>query len=108
MSFRNGNGTSSHGTRRPMVLLRRLWIVPLSIIVVAAIAYAVAGLQSSTYTAQSTVVVTSAPGPLGQGSSPNAANLASTYAGALPNDPALQAYVAKTSHVNPLGAITAA
>jgi capsular polysaccharide biosynthesis protein len=111
MSFRNGNGAPSRapsvGTKRPMVLLRRLWIVPVSMIVVAAIAYAVAGLQSSTYTAQSTVVVTSAPGPTGFGASSNASNLAATYAGALPNDPALQAYVAKTAHVNPLGAITA-
>jgi capsular polysaccharide biosynthesis protein len=78
-----------------------------SIVVVAAIAYAVAGLQSSTYTAQSTVVVTSAPGPQGSGGSPAASNLAATYAGGLPNDPTLQAYVGKTAHVNPLGAITA-
>lgn len=107
MSFRNGNRVPGRGTRRTMVLLRRVWIVPVSIVVVAAVAYAVAGLQSSTYTAQSTVVVTSAPGPLGAGSSPTATNLASTYAGALPNDPTLQAYVAKTAHVNPLGAIVA-
>ncbi len=70
----------------------------------AAIAYAVAGLQSSTYTAQSNVVVTSAPGPVGS-SSAGASGLASTYAGALPNDPTLQSYVAKTAHVNPLGTI---
>jgi len=94
--------------RRSMVLLRRIWIVPVSIVVVAAIAYGVAGMQSSTYTAQSTVVVSSAPGPQGAGGSPAASNLAATYAGALPNDPTLQAYVAKTAHVNPLGAITAA
>jgi len=90
-----------------MVLLRRIWIVPVSIVVVAAIAYGVAGLQSSTYTAQSTVVVSSAPGPQGAAGSPAAANLASTYAGALPNDPTLQAYVGKTAHVNPLRAIVA-
>jgi capsular polysaccharide biosynthesis protein len=87
-------------------VIRRLWILPVSIAVVAAIAYAVAGLQSSTYTAQSNVVVTSAPGPLGSSSS-NAAGVASTYAGALPNDPVLQAYVARTAHVNPQGAIVA-
>jgi capsular polysaccharide biosynthesis protein len=104
--FGNGNGALSRGTRRLPALVRRIWIVPVSIIVVAAIAYAVAGLQSSTYTAQSTVVVTSAPGPLGQ-TSPAASNLAATYAGALPNDPTLQAYIGKTAHVNPLGAITA-
>ncbi len=118
MSFRNGsmnlgNGTAptsrltSRATPRSLALLRRIWIVPVSVIVVAAIAYAVAGLQSATYTAQSTVVVTSAPGPLGSGSSPAASNLAATYAGALPNDPTLQAYVAKTANVNPLGTIVA-
>jgi capsular polysaccharide biosynthesis protein len=106
-SFRNGNGVHNRTAARWPALLRRIWIVPVSIIVVAAIAYAVAGMQSSTYTAQSTVVVTSAPGPLGSGSSPAASNLASTYAGALPNDPTLQSYVAKTAHVNPLGAIVA-
>jgi capsular polysaccharide biosynthesis protein len=93
--------------RRSMAPLRRLWLVPVSVVVVAALAYAVAGLQSSTYTAQSNVVVTSAPGPLGSGNSPGAAGLASTYAGALPNDPKLLSYVAKTAHVNPLGTISA-
>jgi capsular polysaccharide biosynthesis protein len=97
-----------HSKRRPLGLapLRRLWILPVSILVVAAIAYAVAGLQSASYTAQSNVVVTSAPGPL-SGNTSGAASLASTYAGALPNDPTLQAYVAKTAHVNPLGTILA-
>jgi capsular polysaccharide biosynthesis protein len=96
-------------TRRPLALapLRRLWILPVSIVVVAAIAYAVAGLQTASYTAQSNVVVTSAPGPQAAGSSGSAASLASTYAGALPNDPTLEAYVAKTAHVNPLGTIVA-
>jgi capsular polysaccharide biosynthesis protein len=102
--------TASHrtnGKRRPVAPLRRLWILPVSVIVVAAIAYAVAGVQSATYTAQSNVVVTSAPGPLGSGDSGGAASMASTYAGALPNDPALQAYIARTAHVNPQGAIVA-
>ena len=95
-----------HSKRRSIGLapFRRLWILPVSIVVVAAIAYAVAGLQSSTYTAQSNVVVTSAPGPL-SGNSAGASSLAATYAGGLPNDPTLQAYVAKTAHVNPLGTI---
>jgi uncharacterized protein involved in exopolysaccharide biosynthesis len=43
-------------------VIRRLWILPVSMAIVAALAYAVSGLQSATYTAQSTVVVTSAPG----------------------------------------------
>lgn len=99
--------TRTRRRRRSLTPLRRLWILPVSAVVVAAIAYAVAGLQSATYTAQSNVVVTSAPGPLGSGNSAGAASLASTYAGALPNDPALQAYIAKKAHVNPQGAIVA-
>ncbi|MBV9604679.1 MAG: hypothetical protein JO027_06220 [Solirubrobacterales bacterium] len=91
---------------RSVLPLRRLWIVPVSIVVVAAIAYAVAGLQSATYSAQSAVVVTSASGPVA-GGNPNASNLAATYSGALPNDTTLQSYLAKTAHVKPIGAITA-
>jgi len=115
MSLTTSKRTTSNRTtpmrasrrRRSMAPLRRLWILPVSTVVVAAIAYAVAGLQSSTYTAQSNVVVTSAPGPLGSGNSAGASGLAATYAGALPDDPALQAYVAKTAHVNSQGAIVA-
>jgi capsular polysaccharide biosynthesis protein len=75
--------------------------------VVAALAYAVSGISSSTYSAQSTVVVTSAPGPIGSAGASNAASLANTYAGALPNDPALQSYVGNKAHVNPQGTIEA-
>jgi capsular polysaccharide biosynthesis protein len=99
-----GNPRGGGPSLRSPASVRRLWILPVSVVVVAVIAYGVAGLQSATYTAQSNVVVTSAPGPLGAGSS-NASNLAATYSGALPNDPALQAYVARTAHVNPQGAI---
>ena len=80
-------------------LLRRLWILPVSIVLVAAIAYAVAGVQSSTYTATSTVVVSSVPGAVSASNSSGAGSLASTYAGALPSDGALQAYVSRTAHV---------
>jgi capsular polysaccharide biosynthesis protein len=92
---------------RSSAVLRRLWILPVSIAVVAALAYAVSGISSSTYSAQSNVVVTSAPGPVGANGASNAASLASTYAGALPNDPALQSYVGNTAHVNPQGTIEA-
>ena len=88
-------------------LLRRLWILPVSIVAVAAIAYAVAGVRASTYSSQSTVVVTSVPGPIRAAQS-NSSGLASTYSGVLPNDPVLQAYVSRVAHVNPLGRITAA
>ncbi|MGN6868895.1 MAG: hypothetical protein ACTHMY_10900 [Solirubrobacteraceae bacterium] len=92
---------------RSSAVLRRLWILPVSMAVVAALAYAVSGISSSTYSAQSTVVVTSAPGPVGAAGATNAASLANTYAGALPNDPRLEQYVAHTGHVNPLGTIVA-
>ncbi len=92
---------------RSSALLRRLWILPVSMAVVAALAYAVSGISSSTYSAQATVVVTSAPGPIGSAGASNAASLANTYAGALPNDPALQSYVSNTAHVNPQGTIEA-
>ncbi|MGH2859561.1 MAG: hypothetical protein ACRDMJ_18970 [Solirubrobacteraceae bacterium] len=89
-------------TRRagaPAGLLRRVWIVPLSIIVVAAIAYGVAGLQSSSYTANSTVVVSSVAGPVQTAGAPNASSLAATYGGALPQDPVLRSFISRTAHV---------
>jgi capsular polysaccharide biosynthesis protein len=88
-------------------LLRRLWILPVSIVLVAAIAYAVAGVQSSTYTATSTVVVSSVPGAVSASNSAGAGALANTYAGALPSDGALQAYVTRTAHVPATDAIKA-
>lgn len=88
-------------------LLRRLWILPVSIVLVAAIAYAVAGVQSSTYTATSTVVVSSVPGAVSASNSAGAGALANTYAGALPSDGALQAYVTRTAHVPATNAIKA-
>jgi capsular polysaccharide biosynthesis protein len=97
MSLRNS--PRRRGARRSLALLRRIWIIPVSIVVVGAIAYEVAGLQSATYTAQSNVVVTSAPGPIGSSGAANAGDLAATYAGALPSDPVLRSYVASTSHV---------
>lgn len=88
-------------------LLRRLWILPVSIVLVAAIAYAVAGVQSSTYTATSTVVVSSVAGPVGASNANNAGALASTYAGAIPSDPGLASFVSRTAHVSAANSITA-
>lgn len=88
-------------------LLRRLWILPVSIVVVAAIAYAVAGVQSSTYTANSTVVVTSVPGAVNANSSAGASSLANTYSGALPSDNQLTGYLARTAHLKPNDVIRA-
>jgi capsular polysaccharide biosynthesis protein len=76
--------------------------------VVAALAYAVSGLQSETYTAQSTVVVSSAPGPVNTTTASAAGSLANTYAAALPHDQQLQIYVERTAHLSTShGAISA-
>jgi capsular polysaccharide biosynthesis protein len=76
--------------------------------VVAAIAYAVSGVQSATYTAQSTVVVTSAPGTGATVAGTNqASGLATTYSSALPHDPVLQSYVSKHAGVPAVSAISA-
>jgi capsular polysaccharide biosynthesis protein len=94
-------GSSATGHR-----LRRLWVLPVTMVVVAAIAYLVAGVQSSTYSSQSTVVVSSAPGPVNANSGGAAGSLATTYAAALPHDQVLQAYVARTAHVSAGNAIS--
>lgn len=99
--------TSKRRGTRNRSLVRRLWILPLSVVVVALIGYAVSGVQSSTYTAQSTVVVTSVPGAVASGTATNAASLAATYNGALPSDPTLAQYVSRTAHVPATDRITA-
>jgi capsular polysaccharide biosynthesis protein len=91
----------------PMAIVRRLWILPVSMIVVAAIAYLVSGLQSSVYTAQSTVVVTSAPGAVSAGNASQAAGLANTYSAGIPHDPVLQSYVSRQAGVSASNAINA-
>ena len=86
---------------------RRLWALPVTMAVVAVIAYLVSGVQSSTYTAQSTVVVSSAPGPVNSNSGGAASDLATTYAAALPHDQLLQSYISRTAGVSAAGAIGA-
>jgi capsular polysaccharide biosynthesis protein len=86
---------------------RRLWVLPVTIAVVAVIAYLVSGVQSSTYTASSTVVVTSAPGPVNSNTGGAAGSLATTYAAALPHDQVLQGYVSRVAHVSAGNAISA-
>jgi capsular polysaccharide biosynthesis protein len=77
--------------------------------IVAVLAYAVSGLQSATYTAQSTIVVTSAPGngTTTATGADQASGLANTYSSALPHDPVLQSYVASHSGVRAVSAISA-
>lgn len=88
-------------TSRLPGLLRRAWILPVSVVVVAALAYGAAGLKSTSYTAQSTIVVSSATSPIGQGAA-NAAAIAASYSSALPQDAALRQWV--TRRVGPLHA----
>jgi capsular polysaccharide biosynthesis protein len=96
------------GSSRSGAVIRRLWILPVSMAIVAALAYAVSGLQSATYTAQSTVVVTSAPGSGATAIGANqASGLANTYSSALPHDPVLQSYVTRHAGVRATSAITA-
>jgi capsular polysaccharide biosynthesis protein len=96
------------GSSRPGAVLRRLWILPVSMAIVAALAYAVSGVQSATYTAQSTVVVTSAPGNSATATGASqASSLANTYSSALPHDPTLQSYVSSHGGVSASSAIAA-
>jgi capsular polysaccharide biosynthesis protein len=96
------------GSSRSGAVIRRLWILPVSMAIVAILAYAVSGLQSATYTAQSTVVVTSAPGDgaTATGAS-QASGLANTYSSALPHDPVLQSYVSRHAGTSAASAISA-
>ncbi len=97
-----------HGSSRSGAVIRRLWILPVSIAIVAALAYAVSGVQSATYTAQSTVVVTSAPGTGATAANASqASGLANTYSSALPHDPVLQSYVSGHAGVPAASAISA-
>jgi capsular polysaccharide biosynthesis protein len=96
------------GSSRSGAVIRRLWILPVSMAIVAALAYAVSGIQSASYTAQSTVVVTSAPGAGATATGANqASGLANTYSSALPHDPLLQGYVTSHAKVSAVSAITA-
>jgi capsular polysaccharide biosynthesis protein len=84
--------------RRPSVslgsaLVRRGWILVLSAAAVAAIGYAVAGLQSATYTAQATLSVSPAVGQANPGNAQQATQLAATYARAIPDDERLERLV---------------
>jgi capsular polysaccharide biosynthesis protein len=74
-------------------LLRRGWILLLCAIAVGALGYAVAGLQSATYTAHATLAVNPALGPANPGNASQASQLASTYAQALPDDQNLERIV---------------
>lgn len=96
------------GSSRSGAVIRRLWILPVSMAVVAALAYAVSGVQSATYTAQSTIVVTSAPGAGATATNASqASGLASTYSSALPHDPLLQSYVTSRTGLSATSSISA-
>jgi hypothetical protein len=68
-------------------LRRRLWLIPLAVAAVVAVAFGVSAVRGDSTTAQSVVVVTSHPGPKGPGYASEAAKLALTYAGVLEQDP---------------------
>lgn len=74
-------------------LVRRGWILVLSAVAVAALAYGVAHLRSATYTAQAVLDVPPALGPSTPGDPSGAAALAKSYVGVLPQDEALKHYI---------------
>jgi capsular polysaccharide biosynthesis protein len=67
-------------------LLRRAWVVPLTMVAVAAIAFGVAKIRTEQVTAESVVLVNSKPGPIGPGAATEASRLALTYAAIIPKD----------------------
>ena len=70
-------------------LLRRGWVLPWTALVVAALAYGVATLQSTTYNAEAVLTVSPAIGT-GPGSASQANELAGTYANAIPRDEGIE------------------
>jgi capsular polysaccharide biosynthesis protein len=72
-------------------LLRRGWILIACAVAVAALAYAVAKLQSASYSAQAVLNVPASLGPSNPGSAQQAGELASSYKRALPRDDRLSA-----------------
>jgi capsular polysaccharide biosynthesis protein len=87
--------SAAEQSRPPRVALgpalrRRGWLVLVSMVAVGAIAYGVASLQAATYSAESVLSVSPALGPSGPGSASQAAELAITYASAVPEDERLE------------------
>jgi hypothetical protein len=74
-------------------IARRGWIVLVSMAIVAALAYAVAGLKSATYTGQAVLSVSSTLGPAAPGAPDQAGRLAGTYVRLIPNDDHLRSFV---------------
>src|SRR5436190_19502597 len=67
-------------------ILRRGWLIPLVMVAVAAIAFGINRIRSHDVTAQSIAIVTSEAGPDGPGFATEAAQLALSYAAAIPQD----------------------
>ena len=76
-------------------LLRRGWVLPWTALVVAALAYGVATLQSTTYNAEAVLTVSPAIGT-GPGSASQANELAATYANAIPRDEGIDRVLVRT------------
>jgi hypothetical protein len=92
------NATALADRRPPWfgtALLRRGWIVLVCMITVAALAYGIAKVQSSTYSGVAVLAVSPSLGPTVPGGAQQAAQLAATYAQALPNDEQLRRVLVK-------------
>lgn len=91
--------TTTLSERRPpwfgAALLRRGWIVLACMVAVAALAYGIAKVQSTTYSSVAVLAVSPSLGPTVPGGAQQAAQLAATYAQALPNDEQLKNVLAK-------------
>jgi capsular polysaccharide biosynthesis protein len=76
-------------------LIRRGWLVPLTTIAVAAVAYLIASHQTRTYTSKATMVVPTGVKRLGPDNPSDATDLARTYAAQIPEDDQLVSVIAK-------------
>lgn len=76
-------------------LLRRGWIVPLVMGCAALAAMLLAQQRETSYSAESTVIVSTSPGRLGPGAANDATTLARTYAGVIPEDRRVLATLAR-------------
>jgi capsular polysaccharide biosynthesis protein len=102
--------SSPDTTRRSRIsigptLLRRGWIVLVSMALVGLLAYGIANLQAATYTAQSTLTVSPSIGPANPGDAQQASSLADAYKRAIPNDEQLRRLL--RGQVGSRGTITA-
>ncbi len=80
-------------------LARRGWVIPMVMVAVTAVAWAVAASIEPTYRAETVVQVPSGAGPEGPGDATSARALAETYAALVPNDDAVARHAARATGI---------